>query len=177
MKYHQLFVLPLMLISLTGCVSPTKIAVLEPVGPAPFGRAGTVSEGRLEVYSAREKALAHIIASDVVEEEGGGYESAHTDYTIYGTDGKVFKQVRNARNMNDPSPALVSLPAGQYQIQANAETGDGWTTRFEIPVVVKSGQKTVVHLESNWSPPRQYTSAGSLVRSPDGRTIGWRADN
>ena len=176
MKYHKPFVLLPMLISPAGCATPTKTVVLEPVGPAPFGRSESVSEGNLEVYSARERALGHIVASDVVEEEGGGYESAHTDYTIYTTDGKVVKEVHNARNVNDPNPARVSLPAGQYRIQANAEAGNGWTTPFEIPVVIKPGLETVVHLEPNWSPPRQYAHTGSLVQSADGRIIGWQVE-
>ena len=166
----------LLLISLAGCATPTKVAVLEPVGPAPFGRSKSVNEGSLKVYSARERALSHIIASDVAEEEGGGYESAHTDYTIYTAEGKVLRAVHNARNVNDPNPARVSLPAGQYTIQANAEDRNGWTTPFEIPVVIKPGLETVVHLEPDWSPPRQYANKGSLVRSADGRIIGWQVE-
>jgi hypothetical protein len=46
------------------------------------------------------------------------YEPAHTDYTIYTQNGEVFKHVRNARDMNDNTPTVVTLPAGSYRDSA-----------------------------------------------------------
>ncbi len=42
------------------------------------------------------------------------------DYTIYAQNGEVFKHVRNARDPNDDTPTLVTLPAGSYKVEAEA---------------------------------------------------------
>ena len=159
-----------------GCASPNKHAINETIGPAPFDRAVVPNEGFLQVFSANEQALGHLTSSDFYEKEEVSYELAHTDYTIYKTSGELLKKVRNAQNLNDATPALVSLSAGQFKVVAKAQTGDGWTITYDVHVMIKTGHKTVVHLEPDWKPSEQLDAKSALVRGHDGRIIGWLAE-
>jgi hypothetical protein len=176
MNYLHSIGTALMMASLVGCVSTNKHSLLEPVGPSPFDRAEVPSQGALQVFSAKEKSLNHLISSDdYYEKDEVTYESAHTDYTICTSGGERLKEVRNARTPNDDIPAMVMLSAGQYKVVAKAQLGDGWTITYDVPVVIQSGHKTIVHLEPDWKPSEQLEGKSSLVRGLDGRIIGWLA--
>ena len=176
MKFNNIISFSFMAALCAGCATSNKVAVHDPVGPPPFEQAKLASEGTLQVYSAQEKELRHLVASDVIEKEETRYESAHTDYAIYQANGDLLKEVRNAQNRNDPKPALVNLPTGQYKVIAEAQTSDGWTMSYEVPVVIKAGQKTVVHLEADWRPAKADQGKYSLVRGHDSRILGWQAE-
>jgi hypothetical protein len=159
---------------LAGCASSSKVTLLEPVGPAPSEHPTAARDGSLQVYSARVNANIGINAEVFLWNIDYGrndflYEPAHTDYVIYTQDGKVFQRVRNSRGMNDETPALVTLPAGTYKIEAEAATDYGEC------YAVKPGETTTVHLERDWKPPVNAASQHALVRASDGRIIGWRA--
>ena len=178
MKHANTMVLAGALIWLVGCASPTKVAVLEPIGPRPARRLPSPGDGRLQVYSAREQADIDVNMEERLWNNDFGknefrYDAAHTDYTIYSEGGKLLKRVRNARDRNDPEPTLVSLPPGRYEIQAEAEDYAG-TLEVRVPVVIQAGRTTAAHLSGGWKPHSHYT-ANEVVRLPDGEIAGWLA--
>jgi hypothetical protein len=99
------------------------------------------------------------------------YEPAHTDYTICSHDGKVLQEVRNARGLNDPEPALVRLAPGTYKIKARARNY-GMVT---IPVVIEPGKLTSVNLQRNRNPVAGSTPRTEVVMLGNNRIVGWRA--
>jgi hypothetical protein len=95
----------------------------------------------------------------------------HSGYEIYGADGKLFQFVWNHYTRQDEHPTLVTLPAGQYLVRADAEL----CGRVSVPVVIKPGKTTRLVLEPGWKPAAPATST-ELVSSPSGYFIGWRAE-
>lgn len=143
-----------------GCAS--QPVAVSPVGPAPVSFNHTGERGYLRVFSATE---THVIAENT-------YYYPHTSYTIFDESGAVVKYVRNHTGSTDESPTLVAIPSGTYNIVAESESYG----RMTVPVVIKDGQTTVVHLDRNWRLTPQLASngmAGKLVRLPDGEAIGW----
>jgi hypothetical protein len=133
----------------------------------------------LAIYSARTPASVDVNAAEWRYNNDFGkneflYEPAHTDYTIYTQNGEVFKHVHNARDTNDQVPTLVTLPAGSYKVEAEALSCDSSRVHVLMPVVIKSGQATIAHLEGDWNPPGQYNDT-EFATLPCGRIIGWRA--
>jgi hypothetical protein len=169
------------MVVLMGCASAApKVAALGTVGSCSKVGAGLTGNGTLTVHSARR--IPNLDPKGNVQEwfPDGNYEAlyelAHTDYRIYSADGQLFKQVRNARGMNDAKPTAVSLPPGAYTIEAEAERkGDLEALSVVVPVVIDPGLVTTVHLEPKWRPRDARDSGDELVLLPDGRIIGWRA--
>ena len=164
---------------LAGCASVPKVAVVEPVGPAPGeGRPGS-GNGDLVIYSARVPAYV-----DINEQEwrwnndfgrnGFLYERAHSSYTIYDQHGDLVKHVRNARSQDDATPTTVALPPGSYRIEANAVDCKSDVVKAVMTAVIQPGETTVADLEGGWSPAEQYQEA-QVAKLPCGRVIGWRA--
>ena len=166
---------------LAGCAASGVLTVVEPVGPAPLGASAAGTGGKLQVYSAREPAPIDLNLEEFCANEYGKnasqLEKAHTSYVIYSLSGQVLKKVKNARGIYDETPALAALPAGTYRIEAAAELKDGETVKANIPVVIKSGQITVVHLEPGWHPADKTVDPRAVVRADDGRIVGWRVEN
>jgi len=97
------------------------------------------------------------------------HEPAHTDYTILTDDGHVFERVQNARNPNDAKPALVTLPAGTYKIEAQGKYTDPGTVVVLVPVTIQAGQLTKVQLDGDWRPharPLTPPASGILSMTP-----------
>jgi hypothetical protein len=177
MKCASLIVVSSTVVCLVGCASPAHLAVSEPVGPAPTGSAMTSAGSELQVYSARVRAPVDLNKEEWLWNNDFGrndflYEAAHTDYTIYTQDGKVFKQVKNARNYEDPKPAVVSLPPGTYKIEARARDF-GWVT---IPVVIDQNKLTVVNLQRSLNPAVESVDRSNAVLLGGNRIVGWRAN-
>ena len=82
--------------------------------------------------------------------------------------------MRNATNLADPAPALVSLPPGRYKVQAEGEEADGQIVTVLLPVLIEPGRTTVAHLSDHWKPKAHYTEA-DVVQLPDGGIAGWLA--
>lgn len=178
-KYVSAVALASTTVWLVGCASASRVVVVEPVGPAPTGVAQVTGDGSLAIYSARTQASVDVNAAEWRYNNDFGkneflYEPAHTDYTIYTQNGEVFKHVRNARDPNDQTPTLVTLPAGSYKVEAEALSCDSSRVNVLMPVVIKPGQATIAHLEGDWNPPGQYSET-ELATLPCGRIIGWRA--
>jgi hypothetical protein len=144
---------------LASCASMPATAVRETAGPQP-GRLYPY-EGFLKVYSATEKQI-----------DGDTAYYPHTDYRILTRDGRVFKDVRNAISPSDGIPATVTLPSGAYTVVAESETSG----TVSVPVVVRTGRTTVLHLErdKDWTPPA-LARESDFAHLPSGQPIGFRA--
>lgn len=105
-------------------------------------------------------------------DNGFHYGLAHTDYTIYTPDGKVFQKVQNARGFDDPGPTVVSLPPGRYEVEAAAQ--DYGTVN--IPMVIEPGKLTVVNLQRTLNPVMASVDRKDAVVLGGDRIIGWRSN-
>jgi hypothetical protein len=103
-----------------------------PVRPGNLDYRTELPQGYLKVYTAADEF-----------DDGGVPYYAHSSYTIYTTDGKVFKNVENHISRSDEIPEVVALPAGAYMIEARSER-DGYV---RVPVVIKAGRRTIVDLD------------------------------
>ena len=92
----------------------------------------------------------------------------HTDYYIYGRDGKLARRIGNNDGRYAEPPRQVMLPAGQYLVVAQANDYF-WV---EVPVTIKRGQTTRVHLDDHWQPPADAPKT-ELVCLPNGNPVGW----
>ena len=147
---------------LVSCASTGgKLTELETVGPTPLRvtESPAAKEGLLKVYSLR----------GIYNAKGVLYHP-HTAYTIYSSDNKRLKEVKNARSPHDEEPVSVSLPAGNYVVVALAE---GYL-RVRVPVVIEPGQLTTLHLEMGNRPPEE--EASNWVLLPNGKAVGWRVN-
>jgi len=130
----------LLIVLLTLCFGGSTVLQAggkDPLSPGPV-RPGNLDyrtelpQGYLKVYTA----------TDEFDDSGVPYH-AHSSYTIYTTDGKVFKNVENHISRNDEIPEVVALPVGSYTVEARSEK-DGYV---RVPVVIKAGQRTILDLD------------------------------
>lgn len=143
---------------MVGCASP-KVAVA-PVGPNPERIVVANAPGRLQVFS-----------SLVGRAEGDNPTwHQHSDYFLYDSTGNLVKRVRNTIGYYATAPRSVRLPAGNYVVKAQA-TDYSWVN---VPVSIRDGETTRVHLDDNWNVPAT-TPSGTVVWLPDGKPVGWRA--
>ncbi len=145
-----------------GCATTPPVTVSQ-VGPNPNGLTINSEKGGLEVYSRLSQR-----SDDQNQGSTDPIWYQHTSYAIYNTDGSLVKNVQNAPWHYDKAPARVMLPPGDYLVKARS--ADYFWVR--VPVVVKSGEVTRVHLDDLWSPPAD-AAKGAVVRMPNGRPIGW----
>jgi hypothetical protein len=138
-----------------GCASQRGLTVTGTVGPG--GRTG-LRLGGLEVYTATERH----------RDGDNTYYYPHSAYVICDTHGVRVKSVVNHIGVMDETPTFVSLPQGHYIVVAQADRYG----QVRIPVVVRPGGATVVHLDRGWQPPPD-AEATDIVRMPDGEPIGW----
>jgi hypothetical protein len=161
---------------LFGCAStPTRLS--EPLGPRPGAPLNANNSGALQVYTAQERILEDMKLEEFFVGEAFRkqlFEPAHTDYDLLTQDGRVLQRVKNARDSQDPEPALLPLPPGRYQVKALCqETSDSRVTVF-ASVVIETGKTTRVHLEPHWMPHGPFAEP-AVVRLPKGGLVGWRA--
>ena len=64
----------------------------------------------------------------------------------------MLEQVRNANGMNDADPTMVKLSPGVYKVEAKAKDYDDVNWTVMVPVLIKPGLTTTVHLDGNWNP-------------------------
>ncbi len=176
MKYVSSILVSTAAVCLIGCASAAPVAVVGPVGPAPTGRAKASGGSSLQVYSARVRALVDVNKEEFLWNNDFGkndflYEPAHSDYTICTRDGTVLEHVRNARTANDPEPAVVPLPPGNYEVKAKARDYGVVT----IPVVVEAGKLTVVNLQRGGNPVADSVAKANAVLLGGYRIVGWQA--
>jgi len=99
-------------------------------GPPDHGT--RLTEGYLLVYSATDEV-----------NDGDLVFNAHSSYSIYTSDGKLFKSVENHLSRSDEIPERVSLPTGSYIVEARS-ANNGYV---RLRVVIKSGQRTILALD------------------------------
>lgn len=141
---------------MAGC-STTPMAVA-PVGPNPNGAETQRNQGQLEVYS--------FMAGHAEGNNPTWYQ--HTDYTIYDQAGREVEHIRNSLGRYESVPRQISLPPGRYIVKAEAKD---WSL-VSVPIVVKAGRVTKVHLDDAWRPA---VAAANVVRLPNGQPVGWSA--
>jgi hypothetical protein len=176
MRYASSIVVSMAVICLAGCASSAPLTVSGPIGPAPTERAKAASGSSLQVYSARVRATVDANMEEFFYDDDFGkndflYERAHSDYTICSRDGKVLQHVRNARDLNDPKPAVVPLPPGPYEVKARARDF-GLVT---IPVVIEAGKLTMVNLQRGQNPVVESVARTNAVCLGGNLIVGWRA--
>ncbi len=163
MKFHTTCVLLAVVPFLVSCAS--EHVALSPVGPNPEAKGPPGNTGYLQVFSEREPLVE------------GSYDGSngiiyhHTDYNIYDTHGRHLEHVGNAAGHFDSAPRLVPLPAGEYVVRARGKD----YLFVQLPVVIKGGRVTRVHLDDRWS-PNKSTAKNQLVTAPNGTPVGWRAN-
>jgi hypothetical protein len=153
----------IMLVALTSLVagcSTTPVAVA-PVGPNPVGITTGPGQGQLEVFSA--------VRGRVEGDNPTWYQ--HTGYYIYNRQGKRLKHVANTVGYYAQAPRVITLPAGQYLVKAQAKD----YLWVEVPVIIDPGRTTRVHLDDAWQTP-PGTPKTELVSLPAGHPVGWRAN-
>jgi hypothetical protein len=133
--------------------------VLDPVGPAHGG--ASAATGNLVVYSAF--SLQPSWPSEP------SYRQHYSNYDLQSAEGRTLRTVSNDSGLAVAMPAVVTLPPGAYRVVARAN-GFGEVT---VPVIVTAGRTTTIHLEGGRAKP---ADAEEMVRLPDGRVVGWRAD-
>jgi hypothetical protein len=142
----------LVLLLLAGCGTSSELVVLPPVAPdAPAPHVPT-GLGALQVYSARVPAVTDVNYQEFfADDDFGGnlfpVEPAHSDYTIYTESGQLFDHVRNASNPDDPLPATVSLPKGDYKIEALEKNVNPGDIPVLVPITIQPGRMTRVYLD------------------------------
>jgi hypothetical protein len=99
---------------------------------APHHHQGS-AKGYLLVYSATDEFS-----------DGELVFNAHSSYSIYTSDGKLFKSVENHMSRSDEIPERASLPAGFYIVEARS-ANNGYV---RVRVVIKPSRLTRLDLDS-----------------------------
>lgn len=171
-----------------GCESIPRGTQTEAVGPDPMLKAGGGTTGTLKVYSAFQFAPVNVDMDEAVSQTAFApgnvgstanaqlHTRAHSSYCIFTADKKFLKRVPNSTGLNDANPANETLPVGNYLIEADTEQLDGFVHPVLVPVRIKPGLTTVVHLDGQWNSTAPVTHTG-LVTFPNGHGIGWQAIN
>lgn len=146
-------------ILVTGCA--TAPMAFAPVGPNPARVQTTARAGQLEVFSALSGHSEGINPT--------WYQ--HSDYYLYDSYGRQLEHVDNSVGYYAQSPRLLNLPPGKYMVEARAKD----MLRAEVPVVIKPGEITKVHLDGNWQPLAE-TPNTEVVKAPAGYPVGWGVD-
>ena len=100
---------------------------------APPG-AGSPDNGTLVVYSAYDTS------ADFNQRDP--YRPEYSDYKILTANGTFYRRVHNNSGAPFQGPAHVTLPAGNYEVEAR-KNGAGWVT---VPVTIQPGHNTVVRM-------------------------------
>lgn len=135
--------------------------VLPAVGPRPVGVYPEVSRGYLTVFSRTEQT----------EWGDNTYFYPHTAYRILDGNGKTIRWVENHDSSTDERPSRVELPPGTYTVKAWSDN-DGLVT---VPVIIKLGQTTSVHLEKGRESDKAILDSSKAVKTPSGQIVGWKA--
>jgi hypothetical protein len=160
MKKNVLIILGAAVTALLAGCSTTPVA-LAPVGPNPAGVQTASTQGQLEVFSALSG-----------RREGNNptwYQ--HTDYSVYNYQGKKLEHVWNTTGYYEQTPRTIALPVGKYIVEARANN----VLQARVPVLIKPGEITRVHLDGHWQPPSD-TPQTEVVRAPGGYPVGWHAE-
>ena len=121
-----------------------------------------LSKGFLQVYSA-----THPVDS------GGIIYQPHSSYSVYSIEGKRLWGVINHVGQDDNRPMTIQIPPGFYFVYAESDRFG----QLKVPVFVVGNKTTVVYLEGAGMPHADGIPESQLVRLPDGRVAGRRAED
>jgi hypothetical protein len=129
-----------LIVTLTFCLGGSTYALPRdgsllspgPVRPSGLDYRTEVPQGYLEVYSATDEF-----------DDGGVSYHAHSSYSIYTIEGKIFMNVENHILRSDELPEVVALPVGSYIVEARSNR-DGYV---RVAVVIIAGHQTTLNLE------------------------------
>ena len=149
----------LLLVAIAGfCGCASEPLTLAPVGPSVPRGSRFQGGGTLRVYSA------------VTERNDSQIKYYYPqNYFVLTPEHVMVKAVINSHTMNE-TPADVNLASGKYVVKAPS---DGYGLVY-VPVVIKEGSVTEVHLDRRWRPAREE-NATNLVTFPDGWPVGFKA--
>jgi hypothetical protein len=131
----------LLIVPLTLCFGGST--VLQAGGKDPLSP-GPVRPGNLDYRTELPQGYLKVYTATDEFDDGGLPYHAHSSYTIYTSDGKLFKNVENHISRSDEIPEVVRLPVGSYVIEARSER-DGYV---RVRVVIKAGRQTILDLDS-----------------------------
>jgi hypothetical protein len=151
-----------LLLAGVGCATKVGTALPDLVGPCGPGAAPGAVDGHLMVYSCWDFSRPADYDYDYV---------MRTPYNVYLPDGQLLQQVQNDSGGFDRDPVSLMLPPGEYAVTSFV-TGQG---EVRVPVLIRRGQTTVVHLDGRANYLRSQAPLDSLVRLPNGDIIGCRA--
>ena len=145
---------------LASCASSPPITLEATVGPA-LAKGKPDHNGFLQVYNPSS-------SRSVYDDDRG--RLIYNDYQIDTPDGTLFQKVINGTD----APRKVRLPKGNYIVIADSEAAG----MVRVPVAIVTGRLTAVHLEGekDWEDSTATLSIADLVRLPNGRAIGYRAE-
>ena len=126
------FLTTVLLVSLGSASAGSKDPLFPgPVRPGNLDYRTALPQGYLKVYS-------------VSDEFNDGAYYAHSSYSIYSIDGRLFKRVENNISRTDEIiPWEVALPIGAYTIVARSMRAGEVSVQF----VIKADQRTIVDLD------------------------------
>jgi hypothetical protein len=160
-KYIAIIIGAAIVCVLTGCATqPVNVST---VGPESTGDTSSRTDlpgdrGYLCVYSdTKTRQIGE-----------NTYYYTHTPYSIHDQSGVRVQWVRNHIGDMDEMPTRVTLPVGQYYVIAQS-TSYG---RVTVPVIIRGGKETDLHLDHKWQPSPDISS-NAVVRLPDGEPVGW----
>ncbi len=164
MKPLAFALFPVVALTLSGCAAHRSQLVLDPVGPPPQTPAIGRPAGTLVVFSAFDSS-PHFNRSQ--------YRRQYTNYSVLTADGQqMVRMVHNDSGKLAEGPEKLELPAGKYLVLARAN-GYGLV---RVPVVIRRGQTTTLHLEGSvWWPASTGIGTSNPVRLPHQEIVGWRA--
>jgi opacity protein-like surface antigen len=139
----------------------TAPVALAPVGPNPADFQTSAGTGQLEVFSA--------LSGRAEGSNPTWYK--HTDYYLCDSQGRTMEHVINNPGHYAQRPRLINLAPGQYIVEARAKD----TLRINVPVVIKAGEITSVHLDGSWQPPTDAPRT-ELVYDANGSPVGWHSE-
>ena len=161
-KYNALLIGAAIAGLLTGCATqPVKVSTVGPQAPA----GTTISRADL----SGDRGYLCVYSDTKTREIGENtFYYTHTPYAIYNQSGARVRWVRNHIGDMDETPTRVTLPVGHYNVVAQS-TSYG---RVTVPIIVRGGKETDLHLDHMWQPSPNIVS-NSLVHLPDGEPVGW----
>jgi len=104
---------------------------------------GFVSSKHLDYRAERPRGYLTVYSATDRFEDGELLYYAHSPYTIYTIDGKLFKRVENHLSASDETPQLVSLPIGSYIVEFRSESR-GY---IRTPVAINEARRTILNAD------------------------------
>jgi len=104
---------------------------------------GAVDIGALDHRQSSVQGYLLVYSATDPFNDGEQVFNAHSSYSEYTPDGKLFKNVEHHISPSDEVPELVSLPVGSYIVGARSENNG----HVRLRVVIKPGQRTILALD------------------------------